>query len=89
MTVTNADLLDALHDFQEGVSAQFREVQQNQTDTFVALARLETWRDDHEKRVNGLNGKFESLRNRMTVQGVVVGLGEVILAIIAILRGVP
>lgn len=89
MSVTNAEILDALHSFQEGAELQFREIQQNQTDTFVAIARLETWRDDHEKRVNGINGKVEALRNRTTIQGVVMGLGEVILAAIAILRGAP
>ena len=53
----------------------------------VSVARLETWQETHEKRSNSQNRHIDRLRDRINLQGIVVGMGEVIIALIAILKG--
>ena len=53
----------------------------------VSVARLETWKETHEKRANCHQKYINGLRDRINLQGIVVGMGEVIIALIAIFRG--
>ena len=56
-------------------------------DLTVSVARLETWQETHEKRTNCHERYINGLRDRINLQGIAVGMGEVIIALIAILKG--
>ena len=87
---TNTQILDAINRFQaiiagltQAIDGLTSEVQGLRID----VAKLQTWRNGHEAVHGGERNRLDKLESRTTLQGAVVGIGEVIIAAIAILGG--
>lgn len=83
MSVTNQQILNAIN----AQTGRMEEMDEKVTELCVMLARMEQWRNDHEKRTNGLEKAINTLRTRINAQGAIVGAGEILVAAIAFLRG--
>lgn len=94
MPVTNQQILDATHQQNESVLGAMQQQAESIAELdgkvdrlCVAQAKFGQWKTDHEKRTDGLNGALNKLRTRVNVQGTIIGVGEIIIAAIAFLRG--
>ena len=83
MPVTNEEILGAIK-AQDGNIEQLKD---NVSALCVSIGKLEQWRNNHEKRANGFEKAISTLRTRINTQGAVIGIGEIIIAAIAILKG--
>lgn len=83
MPVTNEEILAAI----KAQGGSIEELKGDINALCISIGKLEQWRNNHEKRANGFEKAVSTLRTRINTQGAVVGIGEIIIAAIAILKG--
>lgn len=84
---TNTQILNAINRFQDiiaGLTQAIDGLTSEVQGLRIDVAKLQTWRNGHEAVHEGEKDRLGKLESRTTLQGVVVGVGEIIVAIIAI-----
>jgi len=87
---TNTQILHAIERFQgiiTGLTQAIDGLTSEVKGLCIELAKLQTWRNGHEAVHRDEKDRLEKLENRTTLQGAIVGVGEVIIGAIAIFGG--
>jgi len=87
---TNTQILSAIERFQ-GIIAGLTQAIDGLTSEVkglcIEVAKLQTWRNGHEAVHKDEKDRLGKLESRTTLQGAIVGVGEVIIGAIAIFGG--
>lgn len=87
---TNTQILNAINRFQ-GIIAGLTQAIDGLTSEVQGLridvAKLQTWRNGHESVHESEKDRLDKLESRTTLQGVIIGIGEVIIGAVAFFGG--
>lgn len=89
-STTNTQILNAITGFQHIIVEQTRAIDGLTSEVqslCIEMAKVQTWRNGHEAMHRNEKARLEKLESRTTLQGIVVGMGEIIIAAVAFLRG--